>query len=137
MIFRKNDNTSMRVTRGNSCALSHQVPTGSRLSRSHITSGSRRPTNLGKSNKNVFSRNLGRFDGEMLEDFESILESLRSGSKIILAVSDAHAKVIMVMKDSSLLSVSVGLQVRNQQGVSEQVCDNFWFSSYKSQRGVR
>ena len=73
----------------------------------------------------------------MLEDFESILESLRSGSEIILAVSDAHAKVIMVMKNSSLLSVSVGLQVRNQQDVSEQVCDNFWFSSYKSQRGVR
>lgn len=63
----------------------------------------------------------------MLDYFVLFLESLRSGSRFNLIVSNVHAKALNARKRSSLFLMSVGLQERNQQNVSEQVCDKIVF----------
>ena len=52
------------------------------------------------------SRKLGIVHGEMLRYFESTPESSRLGSKLILGVSDAHAKLLKAMEKLSLFSIS-------------------------------
>ncbi len=71
--------------------------------------------------------------GELFNSTELNLESLREGSVFDSLVSDDHA-ILRRVRKKSLFSISVGLQVRNQQDVSEQVCDKSLFSSSQSQR---
>ena len=71
--------------------------------------------------------------GELFNSTELNLGSLREGSVFDSLVSDDHA-ILRRVRKKSLFSISVGLQVRNQQDVSEQVCDKSLFSSSQSQR---